>query len=178
MFCRLFRRSRPAVPGPIAPAASEAPTCICGSVQPAFEGGFDEDSTSTVAAHTAEPEPAPLASFEPAFLDENTECKSLTAAGEPCLAPARKASGFCIFHDPGYREVHRANSVVGGRASARSREGKEAQALTASFVDPEARLFLLGYLLEGQLRGQLSQAQTNALLRTFQMLFKAEQTTR
>ncbi len=44
-------------------------------------------------------------------------CLATTRLGEPCRFSARKATGFCVNHDPSYREEQRQNARHGGRRS-------------------------------------------------------------
>lgn len=48
-------------------------------------------------------------------------CRARTAAGEPCAAPAREATGYCAFHDP---------SRAAELALGRSRGGRNARTPT------------------------------------------------
>lgn len=42
-------------------------------------------------------------------------CKSTKRNGDPCRATALLPSGYCLSHDPTYREQKSANSAKGGR---------------------------------------------------------------
>ncbi|MCA9852452.1 MAG: hypothetical protein KC482_02445 [Dehalococcoidia bacterium] len=85
--------------------------------------------------------------------------------GQPCRAWPRRHTGLCIFHDPDYDPVHRANSARGGsRPRQDQTEVEDIAHLAVDLTSPSGIQSILDVILRHQLLGHLPVARTNQLI--------------
>lgn len=135
-----------------------------------------EHCTSPLPVHAPESERTGTHSFQTSRAPENVfaACSATTRTGSPCLASPRKHSAFCIYHDPAYREAQRANSAAGGRAAASARERQAKEVAALAWADPGERSYLLGALLDAQIRDAIPPARARTALATLTALDRLE----
>lgn len=142
-----------------------------------------QPSTSPALAQTSlEPAPKPVpggrfedtgsGSFNQLSAPEKICTATARRSGAPCQAYARPTTGFCIFHDPGYRETQRQNSSNAGRASGIARQSRPVPLPHLDISTPQSRANLFGYLIAATLTGRISESQSNAIHRSLSMVIR------